>query len=169
MHGEPSGSRFFTDFYDSVHQGAYPDLKGALGEILDRAFVGRLRFDTMLSRTLCLIDTQVLDGEFFLSLGPLRLNDLLKRQDVGLMPIEVMSRANSLEGALVGFIRKEGDDYLTLSTRSPLPRWRLARSRLAHSDSGLHHDCSMLPTVGLRSPLVEDTLRLSDMVSDLLA
>jgi hypothetical protein len=100
--------RFFSDLYDSVSQRHYPMLS-AKPEERQEAFIGRLRFDTLLSRTLVLTDAQLLDGAFFVEIDKPRLARFLQRtaEDEPL-PLEIRSRAARLENALTGFFKGQG-------------------------------------------------------------
>lgn len=67
--------------------------------------IARTRFDSLLSRTPRLIDTQVLDGIIFLDVNPSQLINSLRRSDYGQLPFEIMSRAPDLSQAVVNLVR----------------------------------------------------------------
>lgn len=102
--------RFLSDFYDSVKQRAYPVLQPIEGA--SDTYLGRLRFDSFLSETVVVIDTQVLDGELFLTEGPKKLLNTLARREGEIAPIEVKCRANSLNEALLKFFKSPISDRL---------------------------------------------------------
>ncbi len=72
--------RFFSDFYDSVSQRAYPDICQRYDCAKDLYF-GRLRFDALLSESIVLTDAQVLDGQLFNAVEPNVLAQRLARSD----------------------------------------------------------------------------------------
>ena len=103
--GQQARRRFLSDFYDSVRQRAYPFVMDRIVGAGD-TYCGRLRFDSLVSQTLVLVDTQVLDGELFLDTGPQNLASSLTRSEGGVMPIEIKSRAGTLEESLLAFFRR---------------------------------------------------------------
>lgn len=105
-------SRFFSDFYDSVNQRLYPDIC-RIGENAKELYIGRLRFDTILSNSLVLTDAQILDGQFFHDVEPNALKRTIAHSDdTGPMPIEIRSRSESLEEALLLFFKQPGRSKL---------------------------------------------------------
>lgn len=108
-----TSQRFFSDFYDSVHQRSYPTISDKLGkELGEKLFLGRLRLDSFLSKSLVLVDTQLLDGELFIDLDPTKLAKRLAREEDGPIPIEIRSRERTLEESLLAFFRQPGKDKL---------------------------------------------------------
>lgn len=99
-----SRKRFFSDYYDSINQRAYPIISGELDS--NDLYRGRLRLDSFVSESLVLVDTQVLDGELFIDLGPEALRKLLARSEDEAMPVEIRSRAETLENSLLAFFRR---------------------------------------------------------------
>ncbi|MBI1826295.1 MAG: hypothetical protein HY287_02955 [Planctomycetes bacterium] len=113
-----SHSRLYCDLYDSVRQteiawGNEPEIPQPAPEEharLRRAFLGRLRFDILLAKTLVLSDNQVLDGIVFLDLLPRNrpgsppclstILDLITRNTTEGPPIEIRARAPRLGDAL---------------------------------------------------------------------
>lgn len=101
-----SKERFFSDYYDSVHQRAF-------GEDDAKRFIGRLRFDILHSQTLVTIDTQILDGALFLKSDPDVLIKSLARYDDAPNPIEIRARTSDLEQSLVAFLKKKNQNKLS--------------------------------------------------------
>jgi hypothetical protein len=98
-------TRFFSDLYDSVSQRAYPTFLGSR-DARQAAFIGRLRLDSLLSRTVVLTDAQLLDGAFFIDVDKDHLVDSLKRDESDdALPIEVRSRCDQLNRALLGLVK----------------------------------------------------------------
>jgi len=104
-------SRFFSDFYDSVNQRRFQLLQQEYKDIIS-LYLARLRFDSLLSRTIVFSDAQILDGSFTLSLDPLDLNNSISRTDEKVLPIEVRSRADDLSDSLVAFVKNPNKDKL---------------------------------------------------------
>lgn len=104
-------NKFFSDFYDSVHQRTYPN-RIAADNNYKNLYAGRLRLDTLLSESLVIVDTQLLDGEFFLDHGPSSLSNLIARKDREPMPLIIKSRLPKLEDALLRFYKKPNEDNL---------------------------------------------------------
>lgn len=103
-----SKQRFFSQFYDSTRQ----SLSGT-GELVPYdAFLGRLRFDTLLSEKLIVTDTQILDGTIFQAHGSGDFLRQLQRNEEQKVPIEIQSRATDLEAALLRLVHPEGADRL---------------------------------------------------------
>jgi hypothetical protein len=102
--------RFLSDFYDSIKQRAFPAIQNI--ENVSDMYLGRLRFDSLLSEIFVVVDTQLLDGDFFLTNGPKKLLKTLARREDEIAPIEVKCRANSLEDALLKFFKSQGSDRL---------------------------------------------------------
>lgn len=127
-----SHQRFFSDFYDSVQQRHYPTIPGEPGDATS-LYIARLRFDTLMSRTPVLIDTQLLDGAFFLDIEPAMLTTELARRGREMMPIEIRSRASKLDEALLLFVKRPGHPLLrgfTFSTIQGENERSEARKRL---------------------------------------
>jgi hypothetical protein len=105
--------RLYTDFYDSVNQRKQvsSDSIEALS-IAKYLYIGRLRLDSLLSRTIVLTDNQILDGCFFLQEDPLALLDKICRQRDGSLPIEIRARSGTLENSILGFVKKENQPKL---------------------------------------------------------
>lgn len=128
-------SRFFSSFYDSVHQRHYRKVEQRLGDTLP-LYIARLRFDALITRTPVLVDTYLLDGMFFLNVDPITLVESTKREDLAPMPIEVMSRAQRLDEALVLFVRRPRGDQLrgfTFSTIEDVEKRAEVQQRLSQS------------------------------------
>lgn len=104
-------ARFFTDFYDSVKQRMYPNVFHNL-ESTKSAYIGRLRLDTLMSRKLVLTDAQILDGAFFLRIGPGDLINYVTRETNSLPPIEIKARRPKLDESLLSFFKKPGSETL---------------------------------------------------------
>jgi hypothetical protein len=101
--------RFFSDFYDSIIQREYTQKNNELCQV---SFLGRIRFDILLSKYLLLTDTQLLDGNFFIDFGASKLNDALKRTEVNSLPIIVSARSNTLEDSLLRFVKRTNEPKL---------------------------------------------------------
>jgi hypothetical protein len=103
-----TSSRLLSGYYDSVRQRGYRALLKEQSRV-QNILRGRLRFDTLLSQRLVITDAMLLDGEYFLNLGPDKiLRDLRRCDDDD--PIEIVARAERLDDALVGFVK--GDESL---------------------------------------------------------
>jgi hypothetical protein len=98
-------NRFFSDFYDSIFQRRY-DIRKQTNPLLFQQYIGRLRFDAILHRKIVLIDTQLLDGAFFLDPqnSPDELIKKLSRNTVS-HPIEIRARDANLENSLLLFVK----------------------------------------------------------------
>jgi hypothetical protein len=103
--------RFFSDFYDSVKQRYYPIWKEKVPPI-DDFYIGRLRFDTILSKTIILTDAQLLDGAFLLRTDPSELQQKLGHDTDEPLPIEIRARAENLADALLLFVKSPQQNYL---------------------------------------------------------
>lgn len=99
--------RFFSDFYDSVFQRSYWNLID--NDSLSRfRYLGKLRLDAILSHTIVLTDSQVLDGAFFLhqKSGPSFIMNNLSRSESLNPVIEVRARASRIEDSLLMLVKK---------------------------------------------------------------
>ncbi len=105
--------RFLSDFYDSVFQRSYSDL-AELDNLVRFRYLGKLRLDGILSHTIVLLDTQVLDGAFFLDPrnDPGSLLDQLSRGSVLGSPIEIRARSPLLADALLMFVKEPNKPLL---------------------------------------------------------
>lgn len=95
----PVPQRFFSDFYDSVFQRAYHLANPASRR---SAYIGRLRFDSLLSERVVLTDAQLLDGAFFTDADIDTLLSRIRRTDDLSAPLIVKCRATTLEASLIG-------------------------------------------------------------------
>lgn len=99
-------TRFYSDFYDSVFQRTY--WKSVQEDVLARyRFLGKLRLDSILSKTVVLADTQLLDGAFFLDPfnDPYSILKDLSRGKVIEGAIEIRARDYDLEKSLLMFVK----------------------------------------------------------------
>lgn len=103
--GTPS-YRLLSAYYDSVRQRDYLELLNQQPRVRS-VLIGRLRFDTLLSQTLVITDAMLLDGAYFLDLGPDEILPALQRKR-GQAPIEIRARAERLDSSILGFV-KDGD------------------------------------------------------------
>ena len=102
-------SRLLANFYDSVRQRVPSTERNKDREL----FRGRLRLDTLLHKKLVLTDAMILDGRYFLDETPNELLEFVKRSDKDEdPPIEIRTRSVKLEDALIGLVKKPGDDNL---------------------------------------------------------
>jgi hypothetical protein len=106
--------RFFTEFHDSIRQreyaGEHPFYDVPKG--YNDGYKGRLRFDSLLSQRLVVTDAQILDGSFFLAQRPDELSALFGRTVDGRPPLEIRSRAKTLNEALMRFVCAPGEERL---------------------------------------------------------
>lgn len=102
-------SRLLANFYDSVRQRVPSTERDKDREL----FRGRLRLDTLLHKKLVLTDAMILDGRYFLDETPNELLEFVKRSDEDNdPPIEIRTRSEGLEEALIGLVKKTGADKL---------------------------------------------------------
>lgn len=98
-------SRLFSDYYDSILQRVHWSYLDSNLEDSKYLYIGRLRFDTLLSEKLVLLDTQLLDGAIFLGISPQDILPSISRRHLDSAPIEIRSRSLDLEEALLGFVK----------------------------------------------------------------
>ncbi len=92
MTTEPARSRLFADVYDGPIQGRHV----SWGEPVGRAsYLARLRLDAFLRKKIVIVDTDIVDGAFFLDAAT---DSLL--EELPLERIEVQLRANSFEDSI---------------------------------------------------------------------
>jgi hypothetical protein len=109
------GKRFYTDFYDPVNQRKWIKQrfrKNNSEQGLRKIFLGRLRLDVLLSETLILTDSQILDGMFFLYQDPRDFLSSLARDRSAPLPIEIRSRRPRLEDSFLSFVKKGNQENL---------------------------------------------------------
>jgi hypothetical protein len=98
---ERLNARLFSNAYTPVQQGAMRKSVDAWHD----DFLGQIRFDTLLAGTLVIPDTYIFDGAYFLDTMPSELAASVGR---GIthpqMPIEIRSRAPTLEESLARFL-----------------------------------------------------------------
>jgi hypothetical protein len=109
--------RLFADDYSSSGQIAWKEGRRGLGSTFwDQDFLGQLRFDTLVARTLVIPDSHVLDGPYFLRRSPRALAvELGRRSEDGetpMLPFEVRGRGSGLGDTLATLLLREGRDTL---------------------------------------------------------
>jgi hypothetical protein len=99
--------RLYSAAFDSVRQA-----EGWQSPEDRRQLIGRLRLSCLVSRTVVLTDTQVLDGAMFLDLGPDGLRRLLggDPEVAGLDRVAVAARRADLGEALLAMLHDAGSD-----------------------------------------------------------
>ena len=100
--------RFFSDYYDSVQQRHLYNPFQENGNF-QKLILGRLRLDSLLSKKIVLTDAMVMDGQLFLLLDPYELKEDLQRLDKDNCPIEIKARSESIENALMLFLKNTKD------------------------------------------------------------
>jgi len=115
MDNSPSLKRFFSDIYDSVQQRNFPimqQLEGINESDVTDLWIGRMRFDSLISRKIVLTDAQLLDGCFFAHVDP---SKLLRRLQRGYNDeiLEIKARSEDLEEAILGFVKKRNSSNLS--------------------------------------------------------
>ncbi|GAA2603088.1 hypothetical protein GCM10010399_37410 [Dactylosporangium fulvum] len=90
-----SGKRLGTDrLLVDAYSASSQRMNAAAGYLHER-YVGQLRLDLLLSRTLVIPDTHFLDGRFFIDIAPPQLSDLVGRGVHNrILPIEVRTRGH---------------------------------------------------------------------------
>jgi hypothetical protein len=109
--------RLFADDYSSSGQTAWKEGHRGLGSTFwDQDFLGQLRFDTLVARTLVIPDSHVLDGPYFLRCSPRALAVQLGRQsedgETPILPFEVRGRGTGLGDTLATLLLRKGRDTL---------------------------------------------------------
>lgn len=99
-------SRIFSDFYDSIFQRQYHRIK-VHDDLISYRYLGKLRLDAILSQTIVLLDTQILDGCFFLderNSPEILLAELWRGKTLG-FPLEIRARNQSIGQSIVQFLK----------------------------------------------------------------
>lgn len=120
-------------------------------------FLAQLRVDSLLSRTIIIPDTHLLDGGYFLRTDPV---DLEKRIGRGIdnkqLPIEIRTRSETLEESLAHLLDRSGTDTFNAFPFNTI-RDRFVRHRLA-----LHLET-------LKQEVLREHLRRADSVPSALS
>jgi hypothetical protein len=90
---------------------------GREGGAWRRDMLGQLRLDSLISETLVVPDSYVLDGRFFLSFSPGELRESLGRDfgratETRHLPLEIPVRGGSLKASLAHLLRHTGRSTL---------------------------------------------------------
>jgi hypothetical protein len=105
--------RLYTDCYDSVNQRKRAGFNSNNDlEIAKCFYLGRLRLDSLLSKTLVLTDNQILDGCLFLQQDPSEFLKKLVRKKEDSLPLEIRARGGKFEDTILGFVKKQGQPKL---------------------------------------------------------
>lgn len=109
--------RLFADDYSSSGQTAWKQGRRGLGSASwDEDFLGQLRFDTLVARTLVIPDSHVFDGPYFLRRSPRALAvELGRHADDGttpMLPFELRGRGAGLGDTLATLLLRDGRETL---------------------------------------------------------
>lgn len=109
---QAGSGRLFADDYSSTGQRAWLEGDRGTGVAYWKDdYLGQLRFDSLLARTLVIPDSHVFDGAFFLERGPRELKSALGRsglRDHEVPAIEVRGREETLSDSLAALLRRPG-------------------------------------------------------------
>lgn len=110
-----TGRCVYSQSYDSVRQANAIGSKGLVSP-----YLGRMRFDLIMSQRIVLTDTQVLDGAWLGAVSPAELVESLAFLDPSAPSLTIKTREDTLADSAVAFLRQAETDLLKVFRFSSL-------------------------------------------------